>query len=187
MILRSHVNQGKEYTRRVLAQAHVLVSEDELERMEVGDFGLSNWREEGAQIVTFVNTERVGFKVICLMPDQALPEHWHTAVEGDALGKEEILRVVHGTLRLYLPGDQNIREGKIPAGKEACYTCREEHIMHPGEQMLLTPGVKHWLQGGQDGAVVYSISSAAHCQLDPFTDPGVVRVAKVIEDGEQSS
>ena len=184
MIKRSQVEEGRAFTREMLAKAHVLVQEEELQAMEVGDFGLSNWREEGAQIVTFVNTNRVGFKVICLMPDQALPEHWHTAVEGDELGKEEILRVLYGTLRLYLPGGEGIKEGVLPGGKEDCYQCRDEHIMKPGEQILLTPGVKHWLQGGEEGVVLYSISSAAHCQLDPFTDTNVVRVAKIVEDGE---
>lgn len=184
MIYRSQVKQGRAYTREMLAKAHVPVSDAEIEAMEVGDFGLSNWPSEGAQIVTFVNTNRVGFKAICLMPNQALPEHWHTAVEGDELGKEEILRVLYGTLRLYLPGDEGIREGVLPDGKESCYSCRSEHILKAGEQILLPPGIKHWMQGGEEGVVVYSISSAAHCQLDPFTDPNVVRVAKIIEDGE---
>ena len=118
------------------------------------------------------------------MPDETLPEHWHTAVEGDALGKQEILRVLYGTLRLGLPGEGKLTESVIPAGKDAFYTCRTEKLMHAGEQILLEPGVKHWLQGGKDGVVLYSISSAAHCQLDPFTDPNIVRVAKIIEDGK---
>lgn len=182
MIYRSQVEAGRAYTREMLAKAGVQASEQEIAAMEVGDFGLSNWPQEGAQIVTFVNTDRVGFKLICLMPDQTLPEHWHTAVEGDALGKEEILRVLYGTLRLGLPGNDGLTESHIPAGKEACYSCRTEKLMHAGEQILLSPGIKHWLQGGAEGAVLYSISSAAHCQLDPFTDPTIVRVAKIVED-----
>ncbi len=184
MIYRSQVNRGREYTREMLEKAKVFASEKEIGSMEVGDFGLSNWPREGAQIVTFVNTDRVGFKLICLMPDETLPEHWHTAVEGDALGKQEILRVLYGTLRLGLPGEGELTESVIPAGKDAFYTCRAEKLMHAGEQILLEPGVKHWLQGGKEGVVLYSISSAAHCQLDPFTDPNIVRVAKIIEDGE---
>ena len=69
MIYRSQVEQGREYTRKMLEKAGVLASEEEIESMEVGDFGLSNWPTEGAQIVTFVNTDRVGFKLICLMPE----------------------------------------------------------------------------------------------------------------------
>lgn len=182
MIYRSQVEQGKAYTRMMLRKADVLASEKEIDSMEVGDFGLSNWPTEGAQIVTFVNTDRVGFKLICLMPDQTLPEHWHTAVEGDELGKQEILRVLYGTLRLGLPGEGDLTESVIPAGKDAFYHCRTEKIMHAGEQILLEPGIKHWLQGGQEGVVLYSISSAAHCQLDPFSDPNIVRVAVISED-----
>ncbi len=181
MITRKQVEEGRAYAREMLEKAHVLVNDEEIFSMEVGDFGLSNWPREGAQIVTFVNTNRVGFKVICLKPDQSLPEHWHTAVEGDELGKEEILRVLYGTMRLYLPGDSGVKEGILHSNY---YSCRSERIMKPGEQILLTPGVKHWMQGGAEGCVVYSISSAAHCQLDPFTDPHIVRVAKIVEDGE---
>lgn len=186
MIYRSQVEKGRAFAQEMLKKAHVLVQEAEINRMEVGDFGLSNWPAEGAQIVTFINTDRVGFKVICLMPDQTLPEHWHTAVEGDELGKQEILRVLYGTLRLGLPGEDGLTESVIPHGKENCYTCRTEKRLYAGEQILLEPGVKHWLQGGEEGVVVSSISSAAHCQLDPFTDPNVVRLAKIVEDGERS-
>lgn len=186
MIYRSQVEKGKAFAREMLKKAHVLVHEAEISSMEVGDFGLSNWPAEGAQIVTFVNTDRVGFKVICLMPDQTLPEHWHTAVAGDALGKQEILRVLYGSLRLGLPGEGGLTESVIPHGKENRYTCHTEKLLHAGEQFLLEPGVKHWLQGGEEGTVVASISSAAHCQLDPFTDSNVVRLAKIVEDGEQS-
>ena len=182
MINRSQVKAGQAYTRMMLDKSGVIASEEEIESMEVGDFGLSNWPHEGAQIITFVNTERVGFKLICLMPNQTLPEHWHTATEGDALGKEEILRVLNGTLRLGLPGEEGLSDSVIPDGKTDYYTCRSVKNLYAGEQYLLSPGVKHWLQGGEEGVVLYSISSAAHCQLDPFTDPHVVRKVQIIEN-----
>ena len=149
--------------------------------MEVADFGLGDYPRQGAQIATYVNTDRVGAKVICLLPGQTLPEHWHTAV-GDDPGKEETLRVLYGALRLYLPGPDTLREGRMPRGKEDCYTCRQEVLLRATEQITLKPGVKHWLQGGEAGCVVWSISSAARCALDPFTDPHIRRVPEIIED-----
>jgi len=158
----------------MLAQAGVNTSDKEWAEMEVGDFGLGNWPLEGAQIVTFVNTAKVGFKVICLLPGQTLPEHWHTG-EGTYPGKEETLRVLAGTLELGLPGESNLPAERIPAGKPASYTCRHTILLKAPGQITLQPGTKHWLRGGGDGAVVYSLSTLATCARDPFTDPEVRR------------
>lgn len=181
MCKRPERGEGKGAAEALLKNAHVVLSRAEMDGMELADFGLGDWRTEGAQIATFLSTERVGFKVICLLPDQTLPEHWHTAV-GDDPGKEETFRVVHGTLRLYLPGADTICEGHIPAGKAPWYTCRNERILCAPQQITLEPGVKHWLQGGEEGCVVYSISSTARCALDPFTDPAVRRTPAAARD-----
>jgi D-lyxose ketol-isomerase len=149
--------------------------------MEVADFGLDDYRAEGSQIATFVSTNRVGMKVICLLPNQTLPEHWHTAMEGYE-GKEEALRVLYGVLRLYLPGGNGPIEGFIPKDKQCFYTCRNEICMKPVQQVTLAPGVKHWFQAGDEGAVLFSISSMATCTMDPFTDPNIVRMPVIIKE-----
>jgi D-lyxose ketol-isomerase len=54
--------------------------------------------------------------------------------------------------------------------------------MAPGDQITFRPGEKHWFQGGPEGAVLYSFSSVVRDTLDGFTDPGVVRTTKIVED-----
>lgn len=154
------------------------ITDEEAERIEVADFGLSQLDIEGAQILTLVSASRIAVKVVSLFPNQTLPEHWHPPV-GDDPGKEETERVVRGNLRFYVPGDDNMRAGFVPAGKEDVYTTRHELILEPGGQITVEPGTKHWFQAGEQGAVLYSFSSVARDVLDRFTDPEIQRVTQI--------
>jgi D-lyxose ketol-isomerase len=154
------------------------ITREEVEKVEVADFGLSRLDMEGAQILTLVSAGRIAVKVVALFGGQTLPEHWHPPV-GDDPGKEETVRVVSGTLRFYIPGDDNMREGAIPAGKENVYTARHELIFKPGDQITMEPGTKHWFQAGEDGVVMYSFSSVARDVLDGFTDPEIKRTTEI--------
>lgn len=148
--------------------------------VEVADFGLSRLDMEGAQILTLVATDRIAVKIIVLFPSQTIPEHWHPRV-GEDPGKEETVRVVSGTVRFYIPGDESMREGFVPAGQEDAYTVRHELILKPGDQITLQPGTKHWFEGGEEGAVMYSFSTVARDVLDGFTDPHIERVTRIQE------
>lgn len=181
-MLRSQIIEGKRRASPLFRRCGVPLAEAEIESMEVGDFGLNNWPDEGAQIVTLVGTDRVGLKLICLLPGQVLPEHWHTA-DGGELGKEETLRVLSGELLLYLPGGA-LGDERVPDGKAAYYRCRDERPMRAPDQITLIPDTPHWMRGGEGGCVLVSISSAATCARDPFSDPGVTRFPKIIEDME---
>ena len=150
----------------------------ELEGLEVADFGLKNLDCEGAQILSLVQTERLSVKLLVLFPQQTLPEHWHPPV-GEDPGKEETIRMVGGTLSLCLPGDNTLKQAKIPKGKEPFYTARNELIMHKNDQFTLKPATKHWFQAGAKGAVLYSFSTVARDALDKFSDPNVVRMARI--------
>ena len=154
------------------------ITDEEAERVEVADFGLSRLDIEGAQILTLVAAGRIAVKVVALFANQTLPEHWHPPV-GDDPGKEETERVVWGAVRFYIPGDDNMREGFVPAGKEDVYTLRHEVILEPGGQITVEPGTKHWLQAGEQGAIVYSFSSVARDVLDRFTDPDIQRGTQI--------
>lgn len=181
MLYEREVREARAACIPLLKKAGVVLSDSEMEAMEVADFGLGDYRAEGSQIATFVSTSRIGMKVICLLPGQTLPEHWHTAMEGYE-GKEETLRVLYGTLRLYLPGGDGPKEGFIPKGKQSCYTSRKEVCLQPVQQVTMSPGVKHWFQAGEDGAVLFSISSMATCTMDPFTDPNIVRMPVIVKE-----
>jgi len=58
---------------------------------------LGNLEKEGLQALVLVQTDRVRVKILTLLPDQTVPEHWHPPVDGD-LGKEETIRVITGAV-----------------------------------------------------------------------------------------
>lgn len=41
------------------------------------------------------------------------------------------------------------------------------------------PGVKHWFQGGPDGAVISEFSTKSTDETDRFTDKSLVREGKI--------
>jgi len=180
MLTRQQVREAQARAAAMMRDAGVVFTPEEAEAIAVADFGLSHLEVEGAQILTFVNSERVSAKVIALFPGQTLPEHWHPAV-GDDPGKEETLRVIRGTLYCGLPGEGPLHHATLPAGKESRYTCRRELVMRPADQITLAPGVPHWLQAGPEGVVLYSFSSCARDILDGFADPDIVRETRIID------
>jgi D-lyxose ketol-isomerase len=180
MLTKSEYAAAQSHAAAMIRESGLCITDDETHKVEVADFGLGRLDIEGAQILTLVATNRIAVKIVALFPGQTLPEHWHPPV-GDDPGKEEIVRVVSGTLRLYIPGDDNMRSGSIPAGKEGVYTARHELILKPGDQVTAEPGTKHWFQAGEDGAVMYSFSSVARDVLDGFTDPDIKRVTEIQE------
>ncbi len=180
MISRTEFNEAREQAAKMIVESGIKLTQKEIDIMDVADFGMSNLKKEGAQIVTFFNTSRVSAKVIALFPFQTEPEHWHTAV-GEDPGKEETIRVVDGTVYFYIPGENTMRCGFVPEGKDGSYTVRNEIIMKPGDQITLQPGIKHWFQAGKKGAVMYSFSSCARDTMDLFTDKSIVRTTVIVD------
>ena len=180
MITRKEQVNAQSRAAEMIGAAGITITEDEARSIEVVDFGLSNLEREGVQVLTLVQTERISIKVLVLFPNQTEPEHWHPPV-GDDPGKEEIVRVISGTVYFYIPGEDSLKEGFIIDGKEDCYTLRNEVVMKPADQITLAPGVKHWFQARDEGAVMYSFSTIARDVLDGFTDPKIERITKVID------
>lgn len=167
----------KEAARMILASG-IKMSQTEAESIDVVDFGLNDLKKEGAQILTLVQTERISVKVIALFPGQTEPEHWHPPV-GEDPGKEETIRVVKGTLYLYQPGPDTLKEGHIPENKSKVYTCKNELVMKVNDQVTFKPGTRHWFQSGIEEVVIYSYSTIARDIKDKFTDPDVIRISKI--------
>jgi D-lyxose ketol-isomerase len=174
MITREELVEACAQASEMIEAAGVHLTEAEKKKITAADFGLSRLREEGIQILTLFETERVAGKILVLFPKQTIPEHWHPAV-GDDPGKEEIIRAISGDLYFYIPGTDTLKRGFIVAGKDDCYTMRHEVVLNPGEQLILPPGTKHWFQAGDRGAVMYSFSTTVRDILDRFSDPGVKR------------
>lgn len=180
MITRSELKKVCERALQMIRDTGIPLSETEPAKITAADFGLNRLEEEGIQILTMFDTDRVAGKILVLLPYQTIPEHWHPAV-GDDPGKEEIIRAIGGDLYFYIPGEDNLKHGFIVKGKEDCYTMRHEVVLLPGDQLILLPGAKHWFQAGKMGAVMYSFSTKVRDALDQFSDPNVVRETKIVD------
>jgi len=178
MITRAEQKAAQERAAQMIVQSGIRITEEEKNRIEVVDFGLSHLKIEGVQVLTLVQTERISVKVLAMLPNQTEPEHWHPPV-GDDPGKEETIRVVSGTVYFYVQGENTFNQGFLVKGKEKYYTLMHEIILKPGDQITFQPGEKHWFQVRDDGAVMYSFSTVARDALDQFTDPNIVRIVKV--------
>lgn len=180
MITKEQQKTAQKRAAEMIRQAGIKITEKEANSVGIVDFGLSNLEKEGVQVLTLIQTERISVKVLVLFPNQTEPEHWHPPV-GDDPGKEETVRVISGIVYFYIPGEDTLKEGFIPEGKEDYYTVREEIVMKPSDQITLAPGEKHWFQVRDKGAVMYSFSTIARDALDQFTDPDIVRITKIVD------
>jgi len=181
MITRAEQKKAQDRAAHMIVQSGIRITEEEKQRIEVVDFGLSHLEIEGVQVLTLVQTARISVKVLAMLPNQTEPEHWHPPV-GDDPGKEETIRAVAGTVYFYVEGEDTFKNGFLVKGKEKCYTLRHEIVLKPGDQLTFQPGEKHWFQAHDEGAVMYSFSSVARDALDQFTDPNIVRIVKVLEE-----
>ncbi len=181
MITRIECNRARQRAAEILLQTGLALRQDEIEGMEVADFGLSELEQSGAQILTLVNTDKIAAKLLVLFPHQTEPEHNHTRL-GNYEGKEETIRCEWGELYLYAPGEPAAQpHGNPPAHRRATYTVWHEIVLLPGEQTTFQPNTPHWFQGGPQGAVIWSFSTKAVDAKDVFTDPSIVRQTVIVE------
>lgn len=181
MIKRNEYLLAQKRAFKMIRDSGMVIRDEEIEKIAIADFGLSNLKQEGIEVFTLFATDRISAKVLVLFPNQTEPEHWHPPV-GDDPGKEEIIRAISGELRFYIEGDGKIEKGFIPKGKESVYTMKNEIILEPGDQLILPPGSKHWFQADEKGAVMFSFSTCVRDGLDGFTDPDIVRETKIVEN-----
>ena len=173
--------QYEAYVKRALEyyeKAHIVLTEQEKNSVEVVDWGLNEVETNGLEIITYINTDRVCAKEMVLFPGQTCAEHWHVDTNG-MQGKEETFRCRYGKVYLYVDGEptENI-QAKLPTTKT---TVRHEVVLNPGEQYTIMPYTKHWFQAGEEGAVISEFSTRSTDETDCFTDERLVR-ATVIED-----
>lgn len=165
-------DRALEYLRR----AGMVLRPDEIEAMEIADFGLGEVEVTGLEIVVYVNNDRYCAKELVLFPGQTCPEHRHPSV-AERPGKQETFRCRWGEVYLYIPGEPAANpKAKPPAHRAEHYTVFHEIALRPGDQYTLAPGTRHWFQGGPQGAVVSEFSSTSADEADEFTDPNIRRV-----------
>lgn len=180
MITNSELKAVCAESLQLIEASGIPITDADREKITAADFGLSNVRKEGIQILTMYETERIAGKILVLLPYQTEPEHWHPS-QGDNPGKEEVIRAVSGDLYFYVRGEDNMKKGFIPEGKEAVYTLRHEIDLKPGDQLIFPPNDPHWFQAGAAGAVMFSFSTKVVDVMDGFTDPAIERETVIVE------
>jgi D-lyxose ketol-isomerase len=179
---RSEVKKAQERAALMLQACKIELTAEEKAHIEIAGFGLNELEIQGLQLITYVNTERYCAKELVLFPKQTCPEHRHPPVGADP-GKMETFRCRSGKVFLYVEGEATEQiHAAVPAGSERYYTVFHEVELNPGEQYTIHPGIKHWFQAGNEGAVVSEFSSMSHDELDIFTDIRVERTPLVVED-----
>ncbi len=173
--------QYGEYVERALAlyeKAHIVLTDREKASVEVVDWGLNEVDNNGLEIITYVNTDRVCAKEMVLFPGQTCAEHWHVDTDGNK-GKEETFRVRYGKVYLYVDGAPAEKiQAKLPTTKVSVF---HEIVLNPGEQYTILPYTKHWFQAGEEGAVISEFSTRSTDETDRFTDERLVRATVIGE------
>ena len=174
------IEKYKEQVQKALAyyeKAHIVLTEEEKQNIEVADFGKNMVDTLGLQLLVYINTERVCAKEMVLLPYQTCPEHKHIPTAGMS-GKEETFRCRYGEVYLYVEGEKNTGAicAKLP---ESDVTVFHEIVLKPGEQYTIMPETLHWFQAGKDGAVISEFSTKSTDETDVFTDKSIVRETKI--------
>lgn len=160
-------------------EAGIILTTDEVEHIEIADFGLGKIDEVGLQAVTYINTDRYCGKEMLLLPGQICPEHKHPTRPDGSEGKQETFRCRWGEVYVYVPGEKTEHpKAYPPAGDEKYYTCQHEIILKPGEQFTMLPDTPHWFTSGITGCIVSEFSSNSDDDTDVFTDTRITRKPK---------
>jgi D-lyxose ketol-isomerase len=168
--------EKRRWTREVLAETGIVLTDDEESRLEIADFGLGQLDRIGLQLLTYVNTSRVCAKEIVLQPRQICPEHRHPPVLTED-GKEETFRCRRGTVYLYVEGvAATAPRADLTEQERGNFSVWHEVVLTPGLQHTIMPNIKHWFQAGDEIAVVTEFSTRSTDENDIFTDPRIVRL-----------
>lgn len=181
MLSKSQIKQIRERACEYFEKAHIVLTSEEKENIEVADFGLGDIENTGLELVVYVNTDRYCAKEMVLFPHQTCPEHRHPDINGNP-GKQETFRCRYGKVFLYVEGEKTSDPHcRPPKGSEEHYTVWHEIELHPGEQYTIEPDTLHWFQAGEEGAVVSEFSSHSDDASDIFTDPRIKRIPEVVD------
>lgn len=151
-------------------KAGIVLTDNEVEDIQIMDYGLGKLEETGLQLFIYVNTDRYCSKELVLFPRQTCPEHRHPPVGGEK-GKQETFRCRWGKVYLYVEGEKTENPSVLPPEEDKeYYTVWHEIVLEPGGQYTIPPDTKHWFQAGEEGAVVTEMSSTSTDDHDIFTD-----------------
>lgn len=138
------INQGLVTLKQVIHEIKAILNEAKIQlgsefKVEYSHhYGLENFRKTGAVIIECINREYCK-KLVVQLPGQRHPSHYHER-------KEETFQVLHGILHVNTDG------------------C--PRILHPGETILIQPGV--WHSFWTDNGVIFEEVSTTHYNNDSF-------------------
>ena len=123
MISQKELERYQRGVAELFQRAHIVITPDEAEHIEIADFGLGQFEQTGLGVLVYVNTRRCCAKELAMWPRQTCPEHRHPAVDGKP-GKEETFRCRWGRVFLYVEG--------TPAKSPALQAARRprKHLFH---------------------------------------------------------
>lgn len=184
MITRREWEEARRWAWETIRKAGIVLRDEEYEHIEVADLGLSELAITGLQILTLVNTEWVGVKLLALKPNQFFAQHRHPpSLRENYPGKTEVFRGQWGVAYLYVPGEPTPSpRANPPAHRRPYCTVWHEVPLLPGGQFICPPNTWHWFQAGPEGAVIWSFSSKVTDAQDEFSDPQVVRKTVIVEE-----
>ena len=172
---KNEINKWQDRVSKILADASIVITNSEIRKIEIADFGLDRFEEIGLSILTYVNTDRVCAKELVMLPNQICPEHRHPNIENE-LGKEETFRCRKGKVYLYVSSDEkHTNEEEIKKQVSTTVTVYKCIVLDEGKQYTIYPNTKHWFKAGSEGAIVSEFSTTSTDELDVFTDSLIVR------------
>lgn len=164
-----------EKIKSLISDSGIFLTQEEIENLEITDFGLGDFSHIGLTVHTYLNTARCCAKELYLLPHQTCPEHRHPNI-GGSLGKEETFRCRYGKVSVFIDGEKTTHLSVMPPdnGSEY-YSVFHEVILEQGEQLTLMPETRHWFQAHDCGAVVSEFSTHSDDATDIFTDVRINR------------
>jgi len=180
MLTQDEIKRRQEWAYDLFTKkAALVITPQEKEKIEIADFGLSQFDQTGLGVLVYVNTERCCAKELAMWPRQTCPEHLHPTI-GNIPGKEETFRCRAGKVWLYVSGDRVKNPNcRPPAGREKTYTVWHEIELNPGQQYTIHPDTPHWFQSGDEGAVISEFSTRSTDEQDRFTDADIARFTRI--------
>ncbi len=92
MITKEEQREAQRYAADRLAEAGVVLTDDDRAAIEVADLGLGRLRETGVQLFVYVNTDRYCAKELVLYPRQTCEAAGRADLPGRALVLATVLR-----------------------------------------------------------------------------------------------
>lgn len=83
------MDEVRKKASQLLQKAHIMITAEEKEQMEIADCGFDDIETIGLQVVVYENNDRYCAKELILLPRQICPEHRHPPIDEHNAGKQE--------------------------------------------------------------------------------------------------